>query len=116
MKILLTLFVLTFGATTFSATAHAAQTLQAHVNGMVCAFCAQGIEKTLRGFDATEDVLVSLEHRLVAVALREGKAIDETALRRAIVDAGYTPVQVRYTDTALERLRATIREGSGDDE
>lgn len=39
MKILLTLFALTFGAIAN------ATTLQAHVNGMVCAFCAQGIEK-----------------------------------------------------------------------
>ncbi len=31
-----------------STSAHATQSLKAQVNGMVCAFCAQGIEKKLR--------------------------------------------------------------------
>lgn len=39
------------------------------VNGLVCGYCAQGIEKTLKGLSATEAVFVSLEHRLVAVVL-----------------------------------------------
>jgi periplasmic mercuric ion binding protein len=42
-----------------------AKTIEMTVNGLVCGFCAQGIEKTLRKNAATEDVVVSLEHRLV---------------------------------------------------
>ena len=37
------------------------------VYGLVCGFCAQGIEKTLRKNPATADVVVSLENKLVAV-------------------------------------------------
>ena len=52
-----------------------ARTIEVEVNGLVCAFCAQGIEKTLRRLPATDDVFVSLEHRLVAIATRDGTDI-----------------------------------------
>ena len=38
-----------------------AATIELQVNGLVCAFCAQGISKTLKRFPATRDVYVSLE-------------------------------------------------------
>ena len=60
------------------------------VNGLVCAFCAQGIEKKLRAFPATRDVVVSLEERLVAVSTKDGQDIADDELRRALTDAGYT--------------------------
>ena len=50
-----------------------AETIEMTVNGLVCGFCAQGIEKRLRKFPATADVLVSLEQRLVAVGLPRGR-------------------------------------------
>jgi copper chaperone CopZ len=85
-----------------------AKTIEVEVNGLVCAFCAQGIEKTLRAFPATDDVFVSLEHRLVAVALKEGQSIDEATLTKAITDAGYTTVDIKYTDASLETLRSNV--------
>lgn len=83
-----------------------ARTIEMEVNGLVCAFCAQGIEKTLKAFPATEAVLVSLEHRLVAVALKDGTDIDDVQLRKALTEAGYTVVGIRRTDTSLETLKA----------
>ena len=59
------------------------------VNGLVCAFCAQGIEKTMKKFPATAGVFVSLEHRIVAVELKAGQDITDPALTKAITDAGY---------------------------
>lgn len=94
----------------------AAKTIEVEVNGLVCAFCAQGIEKTLRTFPATDDVFVSLEHRLVAIALKENQTIDEVALKKAITDAGYTAVDIDYTDASLESLRSTIHNRHGDDD
>ena len=38
----------------------AATSLKASVNGMVCAFCAQGIEKRLSALPATQAVFVDL--------------------------------------------------------
>ena len=53
-----------------AATGARAATIELTVNGLVCGFCAQGIEKTLRRNAATDDVFVSLENRLVAVATK----------------------------------------------
>ena len=89
--------------------AASARTIEMEVNGLVCAFCAQGIEKTLKGFPATDAVLVSLEHRLVAVTLKDGADIDDTTLRRALTDAGYTVVEIRRTDASLETLRVGMQ-------
>jgi len=66
-----------------------AATIEMNVNGLVCAFCAQGIEKKLRKLPATADVVVSLEQRLVAVALKDGQDISDADLRKALTDAGY---------------------------
>ncbi|WP_313912754.1 heavy-metal-associated domain-containing protein [Tahibacter sp.] len=89
--------------------AASATTIEMEVNGLVCAFCAQGIEKTLKGFPATDAVLISLEHRLVAVALKDGTDIGDAELRRALTEAGYTVVGIRRTDASLETLRAGVK-------
>lgn len=82
-----------------------ARTIEMDVNGLVCAFCAQGIQKTLKAFPATEAVYVSLENRIVAVQLKEGNDIDDAALRKAITDSGYTVVAIRRTDNSLDDIR-----------
>ena len=48
-------------------------TIEIAVNGLVCAFCAQGVEKRLKKFPATAEVVLNLEQRLVAVSLKEGQ-------------------------------------------
>lgn len=85
-----------------------ARTIEMDVNGLVCAFCAQGIEKTLKGFPATESVFVSLEHRIVAVQLKDGQDIADLALTKAITDAGYKLVAIRRTDEPLEAVRMRV--------
>ena len=54
-----------------SGAANATQSLKAQVNGMVCAFCAQGIEKKLRALNQTKDVYVNLKNKVVAVELKD---------------------------------------------
>ena len=86
-----------------------AKTIEMDVNGLVCAFCAQGIEKTLKGFPATEAVFVSLEHRIVAVQLKDGTDIDDATLRKAITDSGYTIVAIRRTDEPVDAIRRRVK-------
>jgi copper chaperone CopZ len=88
-----------------------AATIEMNVNGLVCAFCAQGIEKQLRKFPATADVIVNLEHKLVAVALKDGQEIPDTELRRALTNAGYTVKAVQRTETPLAELRERLKQG-----
>ena len=86
-----------------------AATIEMTVNGLVCGFCAQGIEKTLRKNAATEDVLVSLENRLVAVATKSGADIPDEVLRKALQDAGYDVKAIARTDRTLAALREQMK-------
>ena len=88
-----------------------AATIEMNVNGLVCGFCAQGIAKQLRKFPATADVIVSLEHKLVAVALKDGQDIPDTELRRALTNAGYSVKAIQRTETPLVELREHLKQG-----
>lgn len=99
---------LTFIALIGVSTLASAKTIEMNVNGLVCAFCAQGISKTLKANPATDDVYVSLEHRLVAVHLKDGQDISDAVLRKAITDAGYALVEVNRSEDSLAAIRARV--------
>ena len=82
-----------------------ADTIEMKVFGMVCAFCAQGIEDSLRKYPATEAVFVSLEHKLVAVQTRAGADISDADLKKAIAAAGYDLKGVQRTSRSLQEIR-----------
>jgi copper chaperone CopZ len=87
-----------------------AGTIEMTVNGLVCAFCAQGIEKKLKKFAATAEVVVNLEHRLVAVSLKDGQDIPDADLRKALTDAGYTVKSIERTDTPIAEVREKMNQ------
>jgi copper chaperone CopZ len=87
-----------------------ADTIEMKVYGLVCSFCAQGIEKTLRKDPATAEVLVSLAHQTVAVVTHAGRDIPDEQLRRALTDAGYDVKAI----TRSRRSLAEIRSGFAD--
>ena len=89
-------------------TGAAAGTIEMTVNGLVCGFCAQGIEKTLRRKPATADVFVSLENRLVAVSTAEGQDIPDEDLRKALTESGYELKAIARTATPIAELRARV--------
>jgi cation transport ATPase len=86
--------------------AQAAQTVTAHVNGMVCAFCAQGIEKKARALPQTEDVYVNLKQKIVAVQVKEGQILAPEALAALVKEAGYDAVHVEVVDDTAAAIRA----------
>ncbi|MEY2479517.1 MAG: hypothetical protein QOI04_444 [Verrucomicrobiota bacterium] len=71
-----------------------ADTIKASVNGMVCAFCATGIEKTFKGQPEVKTVSVDLQKKLVTIETKEGKTIDDAKLKRLITNAGYSVVKI----------------------
>ncbi len=83
-----------------------AGTIEMKVNGLVCGFCAQGIEKTLRKNPATADVFVSLENKLVAVATQDGQDISDDDLKKALTASGYDVKSIERTDTPIADIRA----------
>src|SRR5690349_8406422 len=90
-----------------SLAAHA-ETIEMKVFGMVCGFCAQGIEASLRKNPATVDVVVSLEKQLVVVETRAGVDIPDKDLKAAITSAGYDLKSVARTARTLADVRGEL--------
>lgn len=89
--------------------AWAATTIKMQVDGLVCAFCGSAIEKKLRSHAATADVLVSLEHKIVALSLKDGQDIADDTLRTQITDAGYLVKKIERVPDTLDALRAGLK-------
>lgn len=86
-----------------------ATTIEMTVNGLVCGFCAQGIEKALRKNPATADVVVSLENRLVAVGTKPGTDIGDDVLRQALTNAGYDVKAIARTERSIDAIREQLK-------
>jgi copper chaperone CopZ len=72
----------------------AADTIQATVNGMVCGFCATGIEKTFKAQPEVKTVDVDLENKLVTLQTKQGQTIDDSKIRKLLGNAGYSVVGI----------------------
>lgn len=92
-----------------SAPAFAATSVKATVNGMVCAFCAQGIEKRLSKLPATQAVHVDLKNKLVAVEAKDGHTLDDKTIRAEITDAGYDVVKLETVPQSVAEIRAATK-------
>lgn len=102
-----TLAALTLALVSTLAAAQANQSITMKVDGLVCAFCAQGIEKKLKGFAATDGVYVNLEHGLVAMGLKTGTDVPDAELTSTLTDAGYT---VKGISRSAQPLSAIAKE------
>ena len=67
-----------------------AETIRTTVNGMVCAFCATGIEKTFRKQSEVESVKVDLKERLVTIKTKPGKTLTDAKVKEIVTYSGYT--------------------------
>ncbi len=93
--------------------AFAAQTIKANVNGMVCAFCAQGIEKKMRALNQTKDVYVNLKQRIVAVELKEGQTLSNDTVKDLIKDAGYDVTSIEISENSVAHIKAELKSKAG---
>jgi mercuric ion binding protein len=71
-----------------------ADTIKVSVNGMVCAFCATGIEKTFKAQSEVKTVHVDLQNKLVTINTKEGQTIDDARLKKLLGNAGYSLVAI----------------------
>lgn len=71
--------------------------IEVDVQGMACAFCVEGLRKTLTALPGVDKVTVSLKNNLARLELDPQNAPDSEAIRQAILDAGFTPGDVRET-------------------
>jgi copper chaperone CopZ len=86
-----------------------AGTIEMKVYGLVCGFCAQGIEKTLRKNPATADVVVSLENKLVAISTKDGADISDADLKKALTDSGYDVKAISRTQRSMAQIRESLQ-------
>ena len=82
-----------------------ALTQKIEVLGRVCAFCAQGIEKSFGSAENIKDVFVSLENYFVAIESKDGKSIDENLIRTIITDAGYDVQKIEVVSDSVSEIR-----------
>ena len=87
----------------------AATSVKATVNGMVCAFCAQGIEKRLGKLPATQSVFVDLKQKVVAVQAKDGQTLDAKTITDEITDAGYDVVKLETVSKTVDEIKAEVK-------
>lgn len=89
MKTILFVMALSFASITSFA-----ETAKVQVNGMVCAFCAQGIQKKFNEHPAVEKCSVDLDKKIVEVKVKKDKKITDAEIEKIIKAAGYAAVKV----------------------
>ena len=67
-----------------------AETITTTVNGMVCAFCATGIEKTFRKQPEVATVTVDLPAKRVTITTKPGKTLSDAKIKEIVTYSGYT--------------------------
>jgi len=72
-----------------------ARVIEVDVQGMACAFCVEGLRKTLTDLSGVEKVTVSLKNNVARLELDPQHAPDSDLIKQAILDAGFTPGDVR---------------------
>ena len=108
MKILLTLIsLLILASTTYATNSHAEEVhnhddvglssgemtkniISVNVNGMVCDFCAQSIEKVFMKREEVKGINVNLDNQKVIIYLQEAVNIEDAVIDTIFEDAGYT--------------------------
>jgi mercuric ion binding protein len=76
---------------------------------MVCAFCAQGIEKRISKMAATKEVFVDLKKKTLAVEAKDGQVLDAKAISAEIVDAGYDVVKIEPVLQSVAEIKAELK-------
>jgi copper chaperone CopZ len=89
---------------------YAQEVAKVSVNGMVCAFCAQGIEKTIGKMPETQAVYVNLDKKLVAVEPKQGQKLNLDKIKAGIIDAGYDVTKTELVaGTSVAAIKAELK-------
>ena len=84
--VLITTFLI---LTTFLPALAQAKDVTIYVKGMVCGFCAQGIEKKFKALREIKSVHVSLEEKQVHLNVDDSMELSDTKINELISQAGY---------------------------
>jgi len=100
------LLVVSLGLSLTSLSSFATPSYKVTVNGMVCSFCAQGIEKKMKALSETKDVYVGLKNHLVVVEVKEGLTLSQDVIKKIIKDAGYEVKSIEVSEHPIEHIKS----------
>jgi len=72
----------------------AANDVTIKVNGLVCDFCAQSLDKVFTKQDEVAGIDVNLDDGIITVDMKDGKMMDDAALTKLVTDSGYNVVEI----------------------
>jgi len=75
-------------------------TTTAIVNGMVCDFCARGLEKTFKKYEAVQDVHVNLASQNITITTSKNNVLPHRLIKRITQQNGITTTTINVTDQA----------------
>ena len=70
--------------------------IYAEVNGLVCDFCAQAIEKVFRQQKAVTAITVDLNTQIITIHLKKGETLTDKTITKLIEDSGYSVRNIRH--------------------
>ena len=95
MKTLLqTTLIASFIASLLLTQAAMARTVEVDVHGMTCAFCVDNLERKFKQMETVKKVEVSLKLKKIRLET-EANLPTEATIKQAVLDTGFTPVNVR---------------------
>lgn len=83
------LLLTAWGSLLNAETLETSPTIDIHVKGLVCDFCARSVEKTFGKLEAIDSVTVDLDAGLIHLTLKEGKTLSDEKIAKLIKANGY---------------------------
>lgn len=65
------------------------------VNGMVCSFCTNKLEKSFKEKSEVDQVHVDLDSKNIHVVFKESKDLSDEEIKKIVTDAGYKVVDLK---------------------
>ena len=80
----------------------AAASVVVHVDGMVCSFCVQGLERGMGKLEGVTRVVLSLEHKTISLWIAPNKELTDATIKKQIRDSGFDVAKILRTKTPSE--------------
>lgn len=85
---------LLFTLAAFTSVASFADAIHVKVDGMVCSFCAQGINKKFKAEPRLEKVKVDLDAKSIELITKSDKNLTDQEITKVIEDSGFNVVSI----------------------
>ena len=73
----------------FSLFLYEPQIVEVKIKGMVCSFCAQGLQKGIGRLEEVEKVEINLKKGYAKITVKKGETLPMDEVKEIIKDAGY---------------------------